>query len=214
MVKRNKITTVSFDVDGTLVSPAFADLIWLEVLPQMVSDSWKIGLDEAKSKLFADFESVGYQRIEWYDLQYWLKRYRIDINARNLVLQYKSAVTFYPEVIDVLKKLKEQYDLIVISNSTRLFLDVTTDGLKPYFKRVVSTISDLGTMKDTEAYLSVSKMLGVNPYEIAHVGDNMTLDYIRAKKAGLRAFYLDRTGHGGRSRRFVRDLREFAMRIA
>ena len=212
MPMKRKITTVSFDVDGTLVTPSFADLVWLEALPQAVSDCWKIGLEDAKQRLYADYDSIGQQRPEWYDLQYWVKRYRLDMNPRNFVLQYKNAVTIYPEVMDVLERLRERFDLVIVSNSSRLFLDVTTEPLRPYFKHVYSTLSDLGMMKDTDAYAAVCERIGINPHEMAHIGDSLELDYIRARRAGLRAFYLDRKGrrHG---RYFVKDLKEFAMRL-
>jgi putative hydrolase of the HAD superfamily len=209
---KQKINTVSFDVDGTLITPAFADLVWLEVLPQIVSDSWKISLEEAKQKLFNDYNVIGPERPEWYDLNYWVKRYCLDISPKSLVLQYKSAVTIYPEVIDVLNKLKEKYRLIVISNSTRLFLDITTEGLRPYFSQIISTTSDLGLMKDTEAYQKVCEMCGISCREVAHIGDSIELDFFRARRAGIRAFYLDRKGRR-RGRNFVKDLKEFAMRL-
>jgi putative hydrolase of the HAD superfamily len=209
---KQRITAISFDVDGTLVTPAFADLIWLEVLPQLVSDCWKISTEDAKNKLFADYESLGPERPEWYDLPYWLKRYHLEVNPKTLVQQYRSAVMPYPEVIDVLEKLRDRYELLVVSNSKRLFLDVTTDGLKPYFKHIFSTLSDFGLMKDVEAYNAVAEKVGIDLRQTAHVGDNFVLDYVKAKKAGLRAFYLDRNGRR-RGRYFVKDLKEFAMKL-
>ena len=209
---RSKINTVLFDADGTLVTTAFADLVWLEVLPQLVSDCWKISLDDAKRKLYADYESIGPERPEWYDLPYWLKRYRVDVNPKTLLQQYKSAVTPYPEVIDVLERLKEKYQLVVISNSARPFLEITTEGMKPYFKLVVSTLSDLGMVKGADAYVAVCAQLGINPCQVAHIGDSLELDYIRARRAGLKAFYLDRRGRR-RGRYFVQDLKEFALRL-
>jgi putative hydrolase of the HAD superfamily len=209
---KRKITTVSFDSDGTLVTTAFADLIWLEVLPQLVSDCWKISLDDAKQKLYADYESIGPERAEWYDLPYWLKRYRLDVNPKTLVQQYKSAVTLYPEVVDVLEKLSKKYELVVISNSSRLFLEITTDSLKPYFHHTISTLSDLGLMKGTDSYVAVCERIGIMPRQMVHIGDSLELDYVRAKRAGLKAFYLDRKGRR-RGRYFVKDLKEFAMRL-
>jgi putative hydrolase of the HAD superfamily len=210
---RNKITTVSFDADGTLVTPSFADLIWLEVLPQIVSESWNIPLEDAKAKLFADYDAIGPNRMEWYDLTYWVKRYRLDITPKSLVIQYKAAVTPYPEVIDVLEALKDDYHLIVISNSARLFLDMTTEALRGYFRHTFSTISDFGMMKETPVYISICEKIGVKPFELAHVGDSFELDYIRARKAGLRAFFLDRY-RKKRGRRFVTDLKEFKQRLS
>lgn len=212
MLMRSKIRAVSFDADGTLVTPAFADLIWLEVLPEMVSEVWRISLEDAKEKLYRDYDSIGPQRPEWYDLPYWLKRYRLEANPRTLLQQYKSAVTVYPEVPDVLERLGEEYDLLVTSNSSRLFLEVTTEPLRHHFKHIFSTLTDFGMMKDTESYLAVCERIGVGCRELAHVGDSLELDYSRAKKAGVRAFYLDRLGRR-KGRNFVKDLREFAARL-
>jgi len=212
--KRSKITTVSFDADGTLVTSSFADLVWLEALPQQVSESWGIPLEDAKNKLFADYDSIGPQRMEWYDLAYWIKRYRLDLNPKTFVMQYKDAVTPFPEVAEVLDALMEEYQLIVISNSARLFLDVTTDLFKDCFKKTFSTVSDFGTMKDAASYRVVCDKMGILPYEMAHVGDSFELDYIRARKAGLRAFFLDRQLRSRRrGRNFVGDLKEFRNRL-
>lgn len=209
---RQRLKAVSFDADGTLVTPAFADLIWLEVLPEMVSKGWKIPLEDAKDKLYRDYDSIGSHRAEWYDLPYWLKRYRLDASPKTLLQQYKSAVTIYPEVPDVLDRLGKDYELVVISNSSKLFLEITTETLRPHFKHIFSTLSDFGMMKDTESYLAVCERIGVGCREMAHVGDSLELDYSRARRAGVRAFYLDRLGRR-RGRNFVKDLREFAQKL-
>lgn len=209
---KQKIKAVSFDADGTLVTPAYADLIWLEVLPEMVSKEWKIPIEDAKNKLYRDYDSIGSHRAEWYDLPYWMKRYRLDASPRILLQQYKSAVTLYPEVPDILERLGKAYDLVVTSNSSRLFLDITTESIKPYFKHIFSTLTDFGMMKGTESYVAVCDRVGVSCREMAHVGDSLELDYSRARRAGVRAFYLDRLGRR-RGRNFVRDLHEFAARL-
>ncbi len=210
--KRSKLTTISFDADGTLVTSSFADLVWLEALPQHVSDSWGITLEDAKKKLFADYDSIGPNRMEWYDLSYWIKRYRLDLSPKNFIMQYKDAVTPFPEVVEVLEALKDSFQLIVVSNSARLFLDVTTGSLNKYFKKTFSTVSDFSTMKDINSYRTVCEKMGVMPYEVAHIGDSFELDYIRARKAGILAFYLDRRSRK-QGRRFVMDLKDFKNRI-
>ncbi|MEJ5292905.1 MAG: HAD family hydrolase [Candidatus Methanosuratincola sp.] len=211
-MQRSKISTISFDMDGTLVTPSFANLIWLEVIPQLVSEAWGISVDEAKAQLFADYKSIGPNRMEWYDLSYWTKRYRLEVNPRKLLLEYKEAVTPYPEVFGVLEALRENFDLVIISNSHRLFLDITSALFEGFFKKTFSTISDFGTMKDTSSYRRACEELKIVPQELAHVGDSLELDYARARRAGVRAFYLDRDGLK-KGRRFVRNLVEFKDRL-
>lgn len=209
---RRRIRFVSFDVDGTLVTPSFADIVWLEALPQVVSEEWGIQLEDAKKMLYNDYNTIGPNRPEWYDLEYWVKRYRLKIDPKSFVNQYKDAVTLYPEVIEVLEKLKDFYELVIISNSSRLFLDITTRPLQLYFKHIYSTLSDLKMMKDTQAYLEICRLLSTTPSQMAHVGDSMELDYVKARKAGILAFYLDREGKK-KGRRFIKDLRELLPRL-
>ncbi|MGQ9760083.1 MAG: HAD family hydrolase [Candidatus Methanomethylicaceae archaeon] len=206
------IKVVSFDVDGTLVTPSFADIVWLEALPQLVAESCKISLEEAKSMLYKEYDTIGPNKPEWYDLEYWIKKYRLQIDPRSLVYQYKDAITLYPEVVEVLERLKENYGLVIISNSSKLFLDVTTQPIRKYFDHIYSTLSDLGMMKDTSAYLEICKLLSTPPSEVAHVGDNLDLDYLSAKRAGILAFYLDRRGKRS-GRYFIKDLRELLLRL-
>ncbi|MEM2001248.1 MAG: HAD family hydrolase [Candidatus Methanomethylicaceae archaeon] len=209
---RRRIRFVSFDVDGTLVTPSFADIVWLEALPQVVSEEWGIQLEDAKKMLYNDYNTIGPNRPEWYDLEYWVKRYRLKIDPKSFVNQYKDAVTLYPEVIEVLEKLKDFYELVIISNSSRLFLDITTRPLQRYFKHIYSTLSDLKMMKDTQAYLEICRLLSTTPSHMAHVGDSMELDYVKARRAGILAFYLDREGKK-KGRRFIKDLRELLPRL-
>ncbi|RZN56228.1 MAG: HAD family hydrolase [Candidatus Methanomethylicota archaeon] len=189
-----KIKVISFDVDGTLVTPLFADTIWLEVLPELVAKHHNISIDEAKCKLYNNYNEIGPKRLEWYDINYWINKYGLDVDAKKLLSKYKHLVTLYPEVIEVLEELVKKYKLIIISNSARLFLEITTEPIKEYFSHIFSTISDFHSIKDSWVYLEICKNLSILPSEIIHIGDSYELDYINARKAGIIAFHLDRSG--------------------
>lgn len=208
----NKVKCVSFDVDGTLVTPSFADLIWLEVMPQLASEKLGIPLEDAKSLLFADYRSIGPNRLEWYDISYWIKKYRLDVNPKGLLREYKEAVTLFPEVPDVLEDLRGKFDLMIISNSSRLFLEITTEALKGYFNHAYSTVSDFGMMKGVDSYRLACEKSGLLPLEVVHVGDSHELDYVRARRAGMRSYLVDRGG-SRKGRFIVRDLKEFKARL-
>jgi predicted HAD superfamily hydrolase len=38
--------------------------------------------------------------------------------------------------------------------------------------------------------------MGVNPAQIAHVGDNWQFDFLNSSQVGINAFHLDRAGNG------------------
>uniref|UniRef100_A0A7C3EWF3 HAD family hydrolase n=1 Tax=Candidatus Methanomethylicus mesodigestus TaxID=1867258 RepID=A0A7C3EWF3_9CREN len=212
MRQDKRIKLISFDVDGTLVTSSFADLIWLEVMPQLASERLGIPLEDAKSILLADYKSIGPNRLEWYDIYYWIKKYHLDVNPKNLLREYKEAVTFFPEVLDVLDDLKDNFDLIVISNSSRLFLEITTDALKGYFRHAFSTVSDFNMMKSVDSYKLACEKIGALPQEVAHVGDSHELDYVRARRAGMRSYLVERSGYR-KGRFIVKDLKEFRAKI-
>ncbi|MEM1573277.1 MAG: HAD family hydrolase [Candidatus Methanomethylicaceae archaeon] len=203
---------LSFDVDGTLVTPLFADTIWLESLPRLVAERHGIPLDKAKSMLYKDYEEIGPNRLEWYDINYWIKRYELNINPMEFIEQHSNLVQLYPEVIEVLEVLKDKFNLIIISNSARIFLNVTTRNIKKYFKNIFSTISDFNKVKNSGVYLDICYYLGISPSQMIHVGDSYELDYLSAIRSGILAYYVDRnnkmSGHY-----VIKDLRELISKI-
>jgi putative hydrolase of the HAD superfamily len=124
-------------------------------------------------------------------------------------------VRTYPEVHEVIEKLHQKFKLIIITNGMRELseIEIEQTGLKNYFDRVFSATSDFGIVKKTgEFYSKIMKTIGVSPDEIVHIGDNWVFDYLAAREAGIRAFFLDRDGK--QSGDFVvRDLKEFSRRL-
>jgi putative hydrolase of the HAD superfamily len=64
--------------------------------------------------------------------------------------------------------------------------------LQKYFSYLVAS-GTVGIEKpNKEIFLLASKMLGVEPHRILHVGDDYEADYIGAKNAGFKVVLLDR----------------------
>ncbi|MFH1750425.1 MAG: HAD family hydrolase, partial [Candidatus Micrarchaeota archaeon] len=119
------------------------------------------------------------------------------------------------------------YDLVVISNATRDFIDfkLKVDDLEKYFSRVFSTTSDFNCIKgDSKGYLGACNRMGIAPGGLIHIGDDYHFDYLAARNVGIDAYFLMRDGgnrekenHSGPEGKFpvekgksVRDLEEFA----
>jgi len=194
----NRIKIVSFDLDGTLVDNSFTDSIWFEGLPQFYAERKGMTLDEAKGYLKGEYDKVGMERLEWYDIKYWFNKYVGHQGWKSLFDRVKSRVRLYPEVLTVLRELKDSgYQLIIVSNSAREFLDLELEetGIVPYFNRVFSSTSDFKEVKKTSHfYAKICTALHVLPYRIAHVGDNWNFDFQAPRRLGITAFYLDRSG--------------------
>jgi len=188
---------VSFDLDGTLVDCGFIDAVWFEGLPQLYAEKEGLTLEEARRRLVGEYNRVGMDRLEWYDIKYWFREYLGGQDWRALFQKLKSRIRLYPEVPKVLKTLEEAgYKLIIISNSAREFLDLEIEETKiaSHFHRIFSSTSDFKEVKKTtEFYAKICRELDASPSEIVHVGDNWKFDFQVPRGLGITAYYLDRS---------------------
>ena len=209
------VKIVSFDLDGTLVDWTFADSLWFEGISKCYAERWGLTQEEALREVRHRYDGVGIERREWYDINHWWKEFELGGSWRDLVERCKLNVKTYPEVHEVLGELHNRFELIVITNGMRELAEIEVEqgGLKGYFSRMFSATSDFGLVKKTgKFYLSIMKVLGVSPEGMVHVGDNWVFDYLAAREAGIRAFFLDREGKQS-GELVVRDLREFSRQL-
>jgi len=207
----SRIKVVSFDADGTLVTPDFSQAVWYEGVPALYARKNGISFQEAKAFIEREYQVVGDCRVEWYDIKYWLKRFGLSSRLaghQQLLEDFRHTISCYPDVKQALSSLRKNYTLIVISCSTREFLPYLLDGIEGYFARVFSSVSDYSQIKTPEFFLEVCRQMGVSPQEMAHVGDLWEQDFLVPMEAGIRAFHLDRRGErkDGRSLRSLADL--------
>jgi HAD superfamily hydrolase (TIGR01549 family) len=206
---------LSFDLDGTLVTHDFSTVVWREAIPELVARQRELPLSEAKPWVFREYDSVGEGALEWYDLPYWYKRFRLDEDWRETLQRHRHLIRLYSEVGEALRSLGEQYPMIVLSNASHPFVHAEMDvsGLDGLFQHVVSATSDWGQVKKTPSfYLAVCESLNMDPEKIVHVGDHWEFDYIAPREAGIESYFLDRAGIRN-GPEVVRDLKQFAFKI-
>jgi putative hydrolase of the HAD superfamily len=99
----------------------------------------------------------------------------------------------YPEVPEVLERLRPRFPLAVISNfDCRLRLILQNLGISKYFAHVFFS-SELGADKpDPEIFRRAITAMHLKADEILHVGDDPERDWKAAAAAGLLVFRLDR----------------------
>jgi putative hydrolase of the HAD superfamily len=204
----SRIKVVSFDADGTLVTPDFSQAVWYEGVPSLYARKNGISFQEAKAFIEKEYQVMGDCRVEWYDIKYWLRRFGLGDCHRQMLEDYRHTVCCYPEVAQALSSLGKDYTLIVVSCSTREFLPYLLASIEGYFERVFSSVSDYAQIKTPEFFLEVCRQMGISPEEMAHVGDLWEQDFIAPRDADIRAFHLDRRGErkDGSSLRSLADL--------
>ncbi|MBE0431025.1 MAG: HAD family hydrolase [Dehalococcoidia bacterium] len=188
-----QLEVISFDAEGTLVTPDFSEAIWHEAIPALYAR--KTGLDtfRAKQLIYKEYDAVGNQRLEWYDIEYWFAHLGLGC-SQPVIESCRDRVGHYPEVNDVLSSLTGEYKLIVASGTPLEFLYFLLGDIRHYFARVFSSISHFRQLKSPEFYLRLCDEMGVDPSQVVHVGDSWQFDCLNARAAGIRAFYLDRSG--------------------
>ena len=207
--------TISFDMNGTLTQDKFVQLVWHHGVPGLYSRAKNISFEQAQEYVFQEYQKIGEERTEWYDIKYWFQFFGLGENWMDLLKSFAHTVKPFPEVIPVLEELGEDYRLVVTTNACQEFADVELGaaGLTSYFDKILSSTSDYSEVKKTpEFYSKVCNTLQVTPDEIIHVGDHRLFDFTAPRMLGIEAYYLDRSGNE-KGDFIVGDLREFRDKL-
>lgn len=189
-----KIRVISFDLDGTLVDLSFADAVWLEGMSKLLSQTEGIAEEVAKEKLVALYNQIGDEDVRWYKLDFWFKELNIAGSPKELLLQYKHLIKPYSEIHEVLRTLASKFELVLLSNASREFLETEIEkaGIKAYFSNIISAVSDLGEVKSQAVYKELCRILNVDSNEILHVGDHKKFDYVIPSSIGINSLLIVR----------------------
>ena len=109
--------------------------------------------------------------------------------AFEVFLAARQQVTLYDDVAPVLTRWATRYRVIALTNGNA---DVARVGLGAYFHAVVAAHEfDVGK-PDPLIFLHACRAAGVEPAEVLHVGDDLELDVLAARAAGLQAAWVRR----------------------
>jgi len=209
-----QIELISFDAEGTVVTPDFSQAIWHEAIPALYAQKQGLGFAQAKRHIVEEYGRIGDQRLEWYDIEYWFSYLGLG-SSEPVIQSCLGKIAYYPEVTEVLSSLAIEYKLIVASGTPLELLHLLLREVKPYFVRIFSSVSHYRQLKSPNFYLSICEEMGVEPSQVTHVGDNWQFDFLNARQAGVNALYLDRSGiNHQKSLSDLTQLKNFLMPLA
>lgn len=205
--------TVSFDLDGTLSTQAFADAIWDEALPGALARRRGMPMDEARRHCREAYAAEGDGSIRWYQLPYWLMTLGLaDLDPEDLIRAGAATLRLFDDAIPTLTLLKDAgVSLVIFSNAARIFLDaeVALCGLDRYADECISVTDDWGMVKaDPRAFERLLDERG----SLIHVGDHVHYDYHVPRAVGIEAYHIWR-GKGERTAESITSLADI-VRIA
>jgi len=188
-----QIELISFDAEGTVVTPDFSQAIWHEAIPALYAQKEGLNLTQAKSYVAEEYGKIGDQRLEWYDIEYWFSYLGL-CSSESMIQGCLDKIGYYPEVTEVLSSLASEYNLIVASGTPLELLNCLLRDIKPYFVRIFSSVSHYRQLKNPDFYTKICEEMSVKPSRVIHVGDSWQFDFLNAQQAGINALYLDRSG--------------------
>lgn len=188
---KNHKKLISFDLDGTLVSAKYGDMVWNYGIPEEYAKKYSISFEEARERVIGEYKTLGDSHILWYDITYWIDRFGLSVDPNELLDRYESYIIVADSAKETLDMLKERYILIVASNAARIFVEKELEysGLTPYFRNIISATSDFGIIKKGEDfYRKICGEMNVRPEEVIHVGDHPVFDYFSPISVGIDAY--------------------------
>jgi HAD superfamily hydrolase (TIGR01549 family) len=188
----NKFSIISFDVEGTLITTDFSAAIWFEGIPESYAKKHGMSFEQGRKTVMAEYEKIGDQRIEWYDINYWTNKFDIG-SSYELLKRYQNKIGIYPDVMEILESLSKKYRLIICSGTPREFLVHLLKDIEVYFSDVFSSTSDFKSTKNRDFYTGICRKMASTPEQIVHIGDNYQFDFQEPRQIGLQAYYLNRT---------------------
>lgn len=105
--------------------------------------------------------------------------------------RHRHDLEFFPDAIPALDALRQRFRLAAITNGNA---DIALVGLDSHFDFSLIA-AEFGAFKpEPGIFLEACRRAGVAPHEALHVGDDPLLDVVGAKRAGMRAAWINRKG--------------------
>ena len=103
----------------------------------------------------------------------------------------RNEVQFFEEAMPVLERLSKRYRLAALSNGNA---DIRRVGLGDLMEFALNPVLVGSAKPAPEMFLEASRVAGILPARILHVGDDPVFDVMGAAAAGLRTVWLNRDG--------------------
>ncbi len=204
----NEFNVLTFDCYGTLID--WESGIWDALQPLLFENRYEKLTRQAALEAFAETESAEqaarpetlYPDILEAVHKKLAERFGLETNQA-LDSSFGASVPFwpaFPDSADALRRLKQHYKLVILSNVNR-------DGFAASKRRLgidfdaVFTAEDIGSYKPNPANFDfMLKRLaidhGIEPGEVLHTAQSLFHDHVIAKRQGLACAWIDRQGLG------------------
>ena len=101
----------------------------------------------------------------------------------------RNQVECYPDALDALRRIAARLPVAALTNGNA---DLERIGLSQHFRHQVHACDHGAAKPEASIFHATCELLGVDRAQVLHVGDHAEMDVAGAKRAGLRACWLNR----------------------
>jgi 2-haloalkanoic acid dehalogenase type II len=101
----------------------------------------------------------------------------------------RNSVELYPDSLPALMRLTARWPLASLTNGNA---DLERVGIHSHFHHHISARNTGAAKPDPRIFLAAAECLGVAPENILHIGDDVELDVVGARDAGMRTAWINR----------------------
>lgn len=204
MLDLTRVRAISIDLDDTLWP------IWPCIeRAEKVLHEWLVANAPLTAALFADAEALrGIRRHmteQRPDLKHDLSALRRESirlaleragedtllaeHAFDVFFAERQNVTLFEDALPALEFLSARFPVVSLSNGNA---DLVRIGIGHHFRGAISARVFGVPKPDPRIFLAAAEAVGVRPEEVLHVGDDVLLDVLGAKAAGMQAAWINR----------------------
>ena len=129
---------ILFDMDGVILDNTYDNNFWQNQIPAALAKKRGCSFEDAK-RLAVQIFNYKKNTMDWYDLDYWSNMLGIDIEEQKRLPESYDKIKLYDGVFDILRKIKKDRKIILITNAHRKTLNIKLQkyDLSPYFDDMV-----------------------------------------------------------------------------
>ncbi|MFK8067365.1 MAG: GMP/IMP nucleotidase [Gammaproteobacteria bacterium] len=188
MIDWQKIDSVFFDMDGTLLDLYFDSYFWLTHLPKRYAEIHNIDEHSARNKIVPELQKKE-GTLEWYCLDHWSNQFEIDLIA--LKQEVTHLIRYRPFAKELLINLKQKNKrLILATNAHRDVIDIKFENtdLESYFDNILCS-HDFGIAKENSGFWeAASKVEPFDKERSVFIDDNLNV-LRQAQEFGIRHLF-------------------------